>query len=71
MNQVLAMVVHKTRAAVWNGSGEMGGLDGVVECGFGWTCGMDGVVGVCIRLPWVDGPIGCTLWCARVVVLSR
>jgi hypothetical protein len=31
MNQVLAMVVHKMKAAVWNGSGEMDSLDGVVE----------------------------------------
>jgi hypothetical protein len=23
---------------------------------------MDGVVGVCVRLAWVEKPIGCMLW---------
>jgi hypothetical protein len=52
-----------------SGSGEMGRLDGVVV--FGWTYGMYGVVGVSIRLAYMDGPIGSILWCACVVVLSR
>jgi hypothetical protein len=30
---------------------------------------VDGVVGVCVWLVWVDNPIGCMVWCVGVAVL--
>jgi hypothetical protein len=50
-----------------NGSGKMRRLGCMVAwCGgFSWTGGMDGVVGVCVRLSWVGKPIGSMLWCVR------
>jgi hypothetical protein len=30
---------------------------------------MDGVVGVCVSLDWVEKPIGCMWWCVSVAVL--
>jgi type IV secretory pathway TrbD component len=30
---------------------------------------VDGVVGVCVGLVWVDNPIGCMVWCVGVAVL--
>jgi hypothetical protein len=30
---------------------------------------VDGVVGVCVWLVWVEKPIGCMVWCVGVAVL--
>jgi hypothetical protein len=33
--------------------------------GIGWSGEMDGIVGVCVRLSWLEKKIGSMMWCVR------